>query len=101
MESTAMSPRSIAWLVLLTPLTWSPAAVGQDSKGEAPALKPVPPPYATAHDKPLDGKQEVVNEADDHTQLRVEFNGVKGDRVPAYLYVPKRKAGAGPLPAVL
>jgi dienelactone hydrolase len=63
----------------------------------------VPIPYATAHDKALDTKEEVVNQADDHTQYRVEFNGIKGDRVPAYLYVPKRKAEAArtPCPAVL
>jgi dienelactone hydrolase len=58
-------------------------------------------PYATAHDKPLDAKQELIKEADDHTQYRVEFNGIQGDRVPAYLYVPKRPADAKPAPAVL
>jgi dienelactone hydrolase len=60
-------------------------------------------PYATDHDKPLESKQEIVAEAEDHIQYRVEFNGIKGDRVPAYLYVPKRKADAAkaPCPAIL
>src|ERR1051326_6408780 len=66
---------------------------------EPPAPKKVAAPYATAHDKPLDVKEEVVAEADEHTQLRVEFNGVKGDRVPGYLYVPKK--GDARKPAIL
>lgn len=48
-------------------------------------------PYATAHDAALDAKEVVVTEAADHTQYRVEFNGIKGDRVPGFLYVPKAK----------
>lgn len=63
--------------------------------------KKVSAPYATSHDKPLDAKQEIVNEATDHTQYRVEFNGIKGDRVPAYLYVPKGKTAKAPYPAIL
>ena len=51
----------------------------------------VMPPYATAHDKALDAKEALVAEAADHTQYRVEFNGIKGDRVPGFLYVPKAK----------
>ena len=61
-------------------------------------------PYATDHAKPLEPKEEVVSEVNDHTQLRVEFSGIKGDRVPAYLYVPKRKGLERPTqgyPAIL
>jgi dienelactone hydrolase len=72
----------------------------QDTDTEAEPKK-APIPYATAHAKPLEPNEKVVNEADDHTQFRVEFNGIKDDRVPAFLYVPKRKGAKGPSPAVL
>src|SRR5262245_27908636 len=49
----------------------------------------VPCPYKTAHDEPLDATADVVDTPADYTQFRVEFNGVKADRVPAFLYVPK------------
>jgi dienelactone hydrolase len=58
-------------------------------------------PYHVDHAKPLEAKEEVVNEADDHMQYRVEFRGIKDDRVPGYLYVPKRKGDAVPCPSVL
>jgi dienelactone hydrolase len=61
----------------------------------------IPIPYVVDHTKPLEAKEEIVNQADDHTQYRVEFNGIKDDRVPAYLYVPKRKADAPQMPAIL
>jgi len=63
--------------------------------------KKVKPPYEIAPAKPLEAKEEIVNMADDHTLYRVEFNGIKDDRVPGYLYVPKRKADAPPCPTVL
>lgn len=71
-------------------------------KAEPAPLKPVRP-YATSHDKPLEPKEALVNEGADHLQYRVEFNGVKGDRVPGFLYFPKRKPAAAPtpLPAIL
>ena len=65
-----------------------------------PAKKPVVP-YETARDQPLEAKQEIVNKADNHIQYRVEFNGIKKDRVPGYLYLPNRKPGDKPPPAVL
>jgi dienelactone hydrolase len=49
----------------------------------------VPCPYQTAHDAPLDAIADVVDSSADYTQFRVEFSGVKADRVPAFLYVPK------------
>jgi dienelactone hydrolase len=73
-----------------------------EKKTEAkPEPKKIAPPYQIDSSKPLDSKQEVVKEADNHTQYRVEFNGIKGDRVPAYLYVPKKKDAKGPYPAIL
>lgn len=58
-------------------------------------------PYEIDHAKPLEPRDEIVNKADDHTQYRVEFNGIKGDRVPGYLYIPNRKPDAGPCPSIL
>lgn len=80
------------------------AALAQDkAESKTTTPKPAPAPYVTAPAKPLDPKEEVVNQADDHTQYRVEFNGIKADRVPAYLYLPKPKTDAkpAPYPAVL
>jgi dienelactone hydrolase len=79
---------------------WPRDAASQDKSFPSPEPKKTPPPYAVDHDKSLEAKESVVNEADDHTQLRVEFTGIKGDRVPGYLYVPKRKTET-PAPAVL
>ncbi|HEV8292387.1 MAG TPA: hypothetical protein VGP94_10705, partial [Tepidisphaeraceae bacterium] len=65
-----------------------------------PTAKPGPTtmPYATAHDKPLDAVQSVVQETDTYTKYRVEFNGIRA-RVPANLYIPKD--GKKSHPAVL
>src|SRR5687768_1023745 len=46
-------------------------------------------PYRVNHDAPLDAKEQLVANENDHTQYRVEFNGIQGDRVPAFLYIPK------------
>jgi uncharacterized protein len=90
-----MTSRIPALLTLL--VTCAAPAHAQDK-----TPKKVAPPYATAPTKPLDVKEEVVKEADDHTQYRVEFNGIKDDRVPAYVYVPKRDAdNKKSLPAIL
>lgn len=67
---------------------------GMYARGDQPVV-----PYRMDHDAPLKPTEEAVAEADDHRQLRVEFNGINGDRVPAFLYLPK--ATAGPHPAVL
>ncbi|MSQ93621.1 MAG: hypothetical protein EXR98_03590 [Gemmataceae bacterium] len=92
-----MPIRTLGGLVLFLSLLafWTtPHNTSAQDKTEPKAEpKKVAAPYATAPDKPLDPKEEVVNEADNHTQYRVEFNGIKGDRVPAYLYVPKNKDG--------
>jgi uncharacterized protein len=96
-----MSARPFVYLILLFGL--SPLSAQEGGGGaERTTPKRPPAPYRTAHAAALEPKQEVVKEADDHTQYRVEFNGIKNDRVPAYLYVPKRKGKeTEPLPAIL
>lgn len=75
-------------------------------RAEAAQDAPSPPaqteresPYRVDHDAPLDAAQKLVTEAKDHKQYRVEFNGIQGDRVPAFLYVPED--GRAKHPAVL
>ncbi len=81
-------------LALLTSIALAGPITAQDKK--------ITPPFAIDHAKALDAKEEIVQEADDHLQYRVEFNGIKDDRVPAYVYVPKRKpTDKAPLPAIL
>jgi dienelactone hydrolase len=94
-------PLRFAVLVALTILFAIPGL--GTSQDKTPDAKKARAPYPTAPDKALDVKDEVVNEANDHTQFRVEFTGVKDDRVPSYVYVPKRKADAPrtPFPAIL
>ncbi len=59
-------------------------------------------PFAVDHDAPLDAEQAVDVEHETFTRYRVEFNGIRGDRVPAYLYLPKGAApAAAGRPAVL
>jgi dienelactone hydrolase len=55
-------------------------------------------PYETAHDRPLEAKEQVVAEVPEYVQYRVEFNGLKA-RVPAFMYIPKD--GPAKKPAVL
>jgi len=79
--------------------TWtiSLAALVVSLPDDPPNSKPCP--YETRHDAPLDETRMVVTDAEGHTLWRVEFNGIKADRVPAYLYVPKD--GQSKHPAVL
>ncbi|MBI3466244.1 MAG: dienelactone hydrolase family protein [Planctomycetes bacterium] len=58
--------------------------------------KKIAAPYAVAHAAPLEAKEEVVAETEEYTQLRVEFNGIKGDRVPGFLYLPKKGPSVDP-----
>jgi dienelactone hydrolase len=60
-----------------------------------------PIPYAVDHDAPLDPTERVDTETDTYTRFRVEFNGIRKDRVPAFLYLPKSKVPATTRPAVL
>ena len=58
--------------------------------------KHIAAPYAVAHDTPLEAEEEAVAETEDYTQWRVVFNGIRGDRVPGFLYVPKGEARTHP-----
>jgi dienelactone hydrolase len=51
------------------------------------------PPFAVAHDAPLEATEKEVGRPDGIIQLRVEFRGIKGDRVPAFLWLPEEKPG--------
>jgi dienelactone hydrolase len=86
--------------LLLFVAAFAPLSLPSSAQDKAEPKK-VAAPYASDSNKPLESTDAVVKEADDHTQYRVEFNGVKGDRVPAYLYVPKKKDAKGPYPAIL
>ena len=46
-------------------------------------------PFRVDHNAPLEGTESIIKDAADHLHLRVEFNGIDGDRVPAFLYIPK------------
>lgn len=100
-----MAVRTLGGLILALSISWTAGESYAQGKPETTAAEPqkLAVPYATAHDQALEPKESVVKEANDHTQFRVEFNGIKGDRVPAYLYVPKGKSTAkgAPYPAIL
>lgn len=53
-------------------------------------------PYPVNHNAPLRATDKVVAETPTYVQHRVEFDGVMGDRVPGYLYVPKGAPGKRP-----
>ena len=74
----------------------APARASAGTTAEHPVDQP---PYPVDHDAPLDPKQQVVEQADRYTRLRVEFNGIRKDRVPGFLYLPKD--GRKTHPAVL
>lgn len=84
------------WIIILS-LLGTTASLAQDKKAAEPQKSAVP--YPTAHAAPLEPKEEAKDDVDTHKRLRVEFNGIKGDRVPAYLYLPKQKRER--FPAVL
>ena len=57
------------------------------------------PPYRVDHAAPLNATEKPLEENEKFALVRVEFNGIAGDRVPGDLYLPKGKSGR--LPAVL
>lgn len=59
----------------------------------------VEPPYRVDHAAPLSATEKPLEENEKFSLVRVEFNGIAGDRVPGHLYLPKGKSGR--LPAVL
>lgn len=48
-------------------------------------------PYPVDHDAPLAAEEKLVEKANGYTKYRVEFNGIRKDRVPGFLYVPRDK----------
>jgi dienelactone hydrolase len=78
------------------------AAAALPARAAGPTTAPLPCPYATAHDAPLDATEKLLRTTDDYAIYRVEFNGIKpGSRVPANLYIPRRPASKSPHPAIL
>src|SRR5688572_9648856 len=68
----------------------------------APSTQPsgdVAAPFQVDHDAPLHPAERIDREADAFSRFRVEFNGIRRDRVPGYLYLPK--GDRQPRPAVL
>lgn len=53
-------------------------------------------PYRVAHEAPLKASESLVKDGPDYRQFRVEFEGIEGDRVPGYLYVPQKAKGRRP-----
>ena len=92
-------------LTVCAVLTTTITAARADSNASLPA--PVPfaapaelkRPYPVAHEAPLDARETVVERAAGYTKSRVEFNGIRKDRVPGFLYVPN--GGKDKHPAVL
>jgi dienelactone hydrolase len=54
----------------------------------APEIAADKVPYPVDHDAPLAAEERVVEKAAGYTKLHVEFNGIRKDRVPGFLYVP-------------
>lgn len=79
----------IAALLALT-IPAGSAAVTRADEPQNPATQPAAPvrPYDVAHEAPLDANERVDERSDAMTRFHVEFNGIKADRVPAFLYVP-------------
>ena len=75
--------------------------LGQSLRADSVAELP-PCPYPTAHDAPLDATEKLLTTTEDYTLYRVEFNGIKaGSRVPANLYVPRKREFKAPYAAIL
>ena len=66
--------------------------------GLAPAFA-AESPYRVDHAAPLNASSKPLEENEKFSLIRVEFNGIAGDRVPGHLYLPKGRSGR--LPAVL
>ena len=60
--------------------------------GFAPAFA-ADPPYKVDHAAPLNATEKTLEENEKYSLVRVEFNGIAGDRVPGHLYLPKGKSG--------
>lgn len=96
-----MRPYKPAWFLVAVLVAFQGAAPSHaDSRpaNEGPTTRRTAP-YPVAHDAPLDPAEKLIEDNQTYRRYRVEFNGVKGDRVPAYVYVPKD--GKKTHPAVL
>ncbi len=62
---------------------------------------PAAPPFRTAHNATLKAEERELESNRDFAKLRVEFNGIEGDRVPGHLYLPKAAGAARRRPAIL
>src|SRR5690349_20287880 len=93
-----MIPLVLAGLFL--PDAVLPAAAGEAAPLPAKASEAIP--FRVDHDAPLLLTERVDREVEGYVRLRVEFNGIRGDRVPAFLYVPRPTTPAATTrPAVL
>jgi len=86
-----MSSRTLGVVLFLISFPIPTLADEAPAKEKAPEAAKVVPPYPTASNEPLEAKESVVKEADQHTQLRVEFKGIKGDRVPLFCTFPNAR----------
>jgi dienelactone hydrolase len=84
MASTGMVIR--LWKLIVGFVLLAGAALVADDRELTP---PVRCPYATAHSEPLNAKEEMIESVDAYEKWRVEFSGIKADRVPAFLYLPR------------
>ena len=90
-----------AWLAALPIVASAGGPLKKDGPGGDNSAKALPP-YPIAPHAPLDVKESLVKEEANHLLYRVEFNGIKGDRVPAFLYIPRNQSKAkAPFPTVL
>ncbi len=53
-------------------------------------------PYRVDHAAPLNATDKLLEDNDKFSLVRVEFNGIAGDRVPGHLYLPKGTSGRRP-----
>src|SRR5688572_18470427 len=82
-----------------TPLACTLALLLGLGSAAARGAEPSAPPYHVDHTAPLDATERLVTETLKYAQYRVEFNGIRRDRVPAFVYVPRD--GKAVHPAVL
>lgn len=68
------------------------------ASAHAATMQPATRPYEVAHDKPLDARQDKLDETVAYVRYRVEFAGLRS-RIPGFLYIPRD--GRAVHPAVL
>ena len=69
---------------LIPMLTYADDAARDDARNAAASKCP----YPVDHDAPLAPAEKVVEKTGGYAKYRVEFNGIRKDRVPGFLYVP-------------